>query len=267
MQGYIKLHRQIIEWEWYKNIPVKILFLHCLLRANHADKKWQGIMIKKGSFITSLDNLAFETGLTKRQVRTALDKLKMTHEVTHKTTHQYSLIIVNNWDKFQLFDTPIDTLATHERHTNDTQMTLNNNDNNDNNENNEKNNIGVEKKNLSNPDFYFSADKIKIFEIYENECKNLIPLTGEKRNRKILDKASNFLTEIDSDWDYYKKLCQEANYLKTIANTKIDFEMMLNCHIGIMNGKYQQDGNKRGVSQEFIDNFFENLRKEEAQNE
>lgn len=132
MQGYIKLHRQIIEWEWYKNIPVKILFLHCLLRANHADKKWQGIMIKKGSFITSLDNLAFETGLTKRQVRTALDKLKMTHEVTHKTTHQYSLIIVNNWDKFQLFDTPIDTRTTHERHTNDTQMTLNNNDNNEN---------------------------------------------------------------------------------------------------------------------------------------
>lgn len=127
--------------------------------------------------------------------------------------------------------------------------------------------LNEKKESKTNPDFYFSADKIKIFEIYENECKNLIPLTGEKRNRKILDKASNFLTEIDSDWDYYKKLCHEANYLKTIANTKIDFEMMLNCHIGIMNGKYQQDGNKRGVSQEFIDNFFENLRKEEAQNE
>lgn len=145
-QGYIKLHRQITEWEWYKNIPVKILFLHCLLRANHADKKWQGILIKKGSFITSLDNLAFETGLTKRQVRTALDKLKMTHELTHQTTHQYSIIIINNWDKFQIDDTPLDTQATCKRHTNDTQATLNNNDKNDNNEKKYINN----KENFSN---------------------------------------------------------------------------------------------------------------------
>ena len=119
----------------------------------------------------------------------------------------------------------------------------------------------------SNPDFYFSSDKTKVFEIYENECKNLIPLTGEKRNRKVLDKTSNFLNEIEFDWDYFKNLCQKANELKTIANTKIDFEMLINCHIGIMNGKYHKDENKRGVSQEFIDNFFENLKKEEAQNE
>lgn len=134
----------------------------------------------------------------------------------------------------------------------------------------EKNNSSLLLSSLnknSNPDFYFSSDKTKVFEIYENECKNLIPLTGEKRNRKVLDKTSNFLNEIEFDWDYFKNLCQKANELKTIANTKIDFEMLINCHIGIMNGKYQKDENKRGVSQEFIDNFFENLKKEEAENE
>lgn len=118
----------------------------------------------------------------------------------------------------------------------------------------EKNNSSLLLSSLnekSNPDFYFSSDKTKVFEIYENECKNLIPLTGEKRNRKVLDKTSNFLNEIEFDWDYFKNLCQKANELKMIANTKIDFEMLINCHIGIMNGKYQ-----KGLSQDFLDKLF-----------
>lgn len=130
-QGFIKLHRQVEDWEWYKNIPVKILFIHCLLRANHKERKWQGINIKRGQFITSLDNLAYETGLTKMQIRTAINKLKLTHEITYQTTHSYSMITVNNWDNFQLDNTPNNTPITYEQHTNNTPITLNNNDKND----------------------------------------------------------------------------------------------------------------------------------------
>lgn len=99
--GWIKMYRQFTEWEWYKNIPVRILFEHCLLKANHEDKKWQGAIIKKGSFVTSYENLSIETGLTYKQVRNALSKLKMTGEVAHKGHSQYSVITIKNWDKFQ----------------------------------------------------------------------------------------------------------------------------------------------------------------------
>lgn len=100
-RGYIKIYRKITEWEWYKNIPVRILFEHCLLKANHEDKKWQGAIIKKGSFVTSYENLSIETGLTYKQVRNALSKLKTTGEVAHKGHSQYSVITIRNWDKFQ----------------------------------------------------------------------------------------------------------------------------------------------------------------------
>ena len=40
--GYIKLHRKLLEWEWYSDTNVKIVFLHCLLMANHDDTKWRG---------------------------------------------------------------------------------------------------------------------------------------------------------------------------------------------------------------------------------
>lgn len=138
MQGYIKLYREILDWEWYNDINVKILFLHCLLKANHQDKKWQGVVIPKGSFITSYENLSIETGLTVRQVRVAIDKLKMTGEMAHKGQARYSIITIKNWDKFQENDKQNDKQMTNKRQTNDKQMTTNKNDKN---EKNDKNNI------------------------------------------------------------------------------------------------------------------------------
>lgn len=134
--GYIKLHRQMLDWEWYSNIPVKILFLHCLLRANHKDNKWQGITIEKGSFITSYEKLSIETGLTIKQIRTALDKLKMTGEVASKTTNQYSIISIKNWDKYQAEGKQEGKPRANKGQAEGKQRATNNNDKNEENEEN-----------------------------------------------------------------------------------------------------------------------------------
>ena len=120
---YLKLYYKLLEWEWYTNPNVMRLFIHCLLKANRYEKKWQGITIKAGSFVTSYENLAFETGLTVRQVRTAIEKLKTTNELTHKGHSQYSIITVNNWNLYQANDKQNDKQMTNERQTNDKQMT------------------------------------------------------------------------------------------------------------------------------------------------
>lgn len=100
-KGFIKLHRSLLDWEWYEDANVMRLFLHFLLKANIEDKKWQGVEIKRGSFITSLENLSTETNMTIMQIRTALNKLKITHEITHKTTRHYSMITINNYNLYQ----------------------------------------------------------------------------------------------------------------------------------------------------------------------
>ena len=134
MQGFIKLHRQITEWEWYSNINVCRLFIHCLLKANHKDNKWQGIVIERGSFITSIENLAFETGLSGQQIRTALNKLKSTGEITSKTTNRYSVISIKNWDMFQVDNKQDNKQITNKQQTDNKQITTNNNDKNEENE-------------------------------------------------------------------------------------------------------------------------------------
>jgi len=99
--GWVKSHRQITEWEWYKDIKTCHLFQHLVLTANHEDTTWRGHEIKRGQKITSFNHLSFETGLSVQEVRTALDKLVATHEVTHEPTSQYSLVTVQNYTIYQ----------------------------------------------------------------------------------------------------------------------------------------------------------------------
>ena len=40
MEGWVKLHRKFLEWEWYDKSETVHLFLHCLLKANHKDKSY-----------------------------------------------------------------------------------------------------------------------------------------------------------------------------------------------------------------------------------
>lgn len=102
MEGWIKLYRKFLDWEWYNDINVCRVFLHLLLIANHEDKKWKGITILKGQVLTSINHLAKETKLTIQSVRTALNKLKSTNEITIKATSKYTLITIENYINYQI---------------------------------------------------------------------------------------------------------------------------------------------------------------------
>lgn len=101
MEGWIKIHRKMLEWEWYNDNNTKILFLHLLLTANHKDKKWQGITILRGQKLTSLEHLSKEVGLSLQQTRTALNKLKLTNEITIKSTNKNTLITIEKYSDYQ----------------------------------------------------------------------------------------------------------------------------------------------------------------------
>ena len=121
--SWIKIYRKFLKWEWYDDINVKVLFLHCLLKANYKDKKWHGIEIKRGSFLTTIRGLAKETGLTPMQIRTALNKLKTTHEITQSSNTNYTVITINNYEKYQANNTQDNKPITHQQHTNNTPIT------------------------------------------------------------------------------------------------------------------------------------------------
>lgn len=98
---YVKIFRKMVFWEWYTDVKTTKLFLHCLIMANWKPGRWKGKSYKRGQFYTSLDSLSKETGLSVQEVRTALDKLKATNEITEQTTSKNRLITVVSFDKYQ----------------------------------------------------------------------------------------------------------------------------------------------------------------------
>lgn len=100
--GYIKLYRSLLNWEWYDDINTKTVFLHLLLTVNIAKRQWHGITVPCGSRVSSYAVLASETGLTERQVRTAISHLEATGELTRYKYPNFTVFAINNYDKYQL---------------------------------------------------------------------------------------------------------------------------------------------------------------------
>ena len=99
--NYIKISRNILEWEWYRNINTKVLFLHMLLKANWKEGRFEGTTVPRGSFISSYPRLCEECDLTINELRTALKHLTSTGEITVKTQSKYSVFTVNNYSLYQ----------------------------------------------------------------------------------------------------------------------------------------------------------------------
>lgn len=132
MSGWIKLHRQILEWEWFDDKNTFRLFMYLLLKVNHKERNYRGKLIEVGQTLTGLDLLSKEVGLTIQQIRTSLSKLKSTNEITIKSSSKGTIIQVVNYKKYQIVTNQI----TDEQQTNNKQVTTNKNDKKEKNENN-----------------------------------------------------------------------------------------------------------------------------------
>lgn len=99
--GFIKIDRKILDWEWWDDINTFRLFMTILLLANWEDKKWHGREIKRGQLWTSLPSLSKKARLSIQQTRSALDKLKLTGEITDEATASGRLITVAKYDVYQ----------------------------------------------------------------------------------------------------------------------------------------------------------------------
>ena len=103
-QGYIKLHRSILGWEWYSDVNTQAVFIHLLLNANWEDSRYRGHLVPKGSLVIGRKKIAKELKISEQSVRTSLEHLKSTNEITIKSTNKFSIVTIVNWEKYQGYD-------------------------------------------------------------------------------------------------------------------------------------------------------------------
>lgn len=121
--SYIRLDRNIKNWRWWKDHNTLVVFLTLLIDANIAEHGFSGQIIKRGQVATSIPSLCNSTGLTIREVRTAISHLKSTGEVTDKTYPKYRVITIVNYDKYQDLTGKTPYRKTGKRQANDRQAT------------------------------------------------------------------------------------------------------------------------------------------------
>ena len=119
----ITLSPSFLEWEWFGNADMVKLFLYLLLRASDRDKRWQGIVIRKGQLVTSRSELSKETGISERTLRTCLGRLQESGEINIKSTKHFSTITICNYDSYQGGKIESDQQPTNNRPTTDQQPT------------------------------------------------------------------------------------------------------------------------------------------------
>ena len=120
--GWIKLNKKILKWGWYSDVNVKITFLHLLLVANYEEGEYLGQKIKRGQAVIGLKATSKKIGISIQNLRTALEKLEKSGEITRKSTNKFTLVTIENYSKYQDREAVSNNNAN-KRLTNDQQTT------------------------------------------------------------------------------------------------------------------------------------------------
>lgn len=100
--GYIKLHQNFMDREWYGDSDMARTYLHILLSVNDKESNCCGETVKRGSLYTSCEGLARELTLSVKSVRTALRGLKAAEEIEIKDTKRGIIITLTQRDIYQI---------------------------------------------------------------------------------------------------------------------------------------------------------------------
>ena len=58
-EGFILLHRSMLQWEWYGDEGAARVFIHLLLTANYRPQHWCGLKIRRGQRVASVATVSY----------------------------------------------------------------------------------------------------------------------------------------------------------------------------------------------------------------
>ncbi|MBD5111108.1 MAG: hypothetical protein HDT42_01030 [Ruminococcaceae bacterium] len=115
--GFVQLSDNLTNWEWFDDKNTVYVYLWLLLRAEWRATRYRGMEIERGQVITTYTEISEKCGVTIRQARTILDRLKTTGKATVKTTSKFSIITMLEYDCNVKSDSLSDSQMTDKRQT------------------------------------------------------------------------------------------------------------------------------------------------------
>lgn len=108
--GFVKLPRSITNRSWFSDRNTLQLYVTLLLKAVFRESEFEGVRLKPGQLITSINKLAEATSQSIQQTKTALKHLKKTNDITIQATPKFSIITLNSLSEEQPDNKPVNTL-------------------------------------------------------------------------------------------------------------------------------------------------------------
>lgn len=134
MEGWIRVHRKLIEEPWFKKSEYVHLWLYLLLKANHKDKEVfignEKVIVKRGQLLTSRHKLAEVVRIQENKIYRILKCFENEHQIEQHKTNKYTLISIVNYDTYQKSEQISEQQMNNKCTTAEQQMNTNNNDNN-----------------------------------------------------------------------------------------------------------------------------------------
>ncbi len=142
MQGWVKLHRCLMEKAIFDNPKLLKVFMWCLFKATHKQRDLffgtRKITLEPGQFVTGRFSASEELNMNGSTVWRYLHTLKDNETIEIIANNKYTLINVVNWANYQVADDESEQQMNIKRTSNEHQMNTNKNVKNDKNEKNKR---------------------------------------------------------------------------------------------------------------------------------
>lgn len=235
MDGYIKLYRKLIKSPIFQNEKLLKIWIWCLCRANHCDTETivglRKVQLQKGQFVFGLIKASQELQIPKTTLYRNLKTLCEFGMIRIDSGNKFSVVTIENWEKYQCLDTVNEKQTESKRKTNGKQTET------DKNVKNDKNNIYI----------YSSEEIQEVVHAYNRICKSLPKCT------KLTDKRRRIINNgFKGGWAYddYETLFYEAEKSDFLTGRKgkwkAGFDWLINENnmIKVLEGNYDNDSKR-----------------------
>jgi DNA-binding transcriptional regulator YhcF (GntR family) len=109
MNGWIKLHRKILDNPISKNPLWLVVWIHLLLMANHDGTysfifNGKRVFLQSGQVLTGRKKLAQQTGVSQTTIERVLSYLEIERQIGQQKTTKYRVITILKWKEYQMVD-------------------------------------------------------------------------------------------------------------------------------------------------------------------
>lgn len=122
-EGYVSLHRCLLDSSWAKQPDFVTVWIFCLLSASYKERVFVtkgGLKIKllPGDFVTSRESISKATGVQESKVERVLKTFKSEQQIEQQNRGIFRVISITNWNKYQVNE------QQNEQHLNNKRTTI-----------------------------------------------------------------------------------------------------------------------------------------------